>query len=185
MRIGVTGTPGTGKTTFSKELSRRLNLKYVNIEDIIIQENLHMGFDESRDSYILDIERAYKRMLEIAESNTVYEGLSLAYLADEEWLDKIIILRCNPYILEKRLAEKGFKPEKIKENIASEILDVIPSEVYSRFNRENVLQIDNSKDLEKAVEKAVRFINGEDVESDYVDWLGLIAEKNDIKRFLD
>lgn len=185
MKVGVTGVPGTGKTTFSKELSRRLNLKYVNVEDIIIKENLHMGFDESYDSYILDIDRAYKRMLEIAEPNTIYEGLSVAYLADDEWLDKVIILRCNPYILEERLIKKGFKPDKIKENIASEILDVIPSEVYSRFNRENVIEIDNSVDLERALEKAVKFIKGEDIESDYIDWLGLIAENNDIKRFLD
>lgn len=181
----MTGTPGTGKTTFSKALSQRLNYRYVNIEDIIVNENLHKGYDEARDSYILDIDKAYNRMLEISEPNTIYEGLSIAYLADEEWLDKVIILRCNPYILEKRLTEKGFKPEKIRENIASEILDIISSEVYSRFNIEKTIQIDNSGDLERGVEKAVRFLMGEDVESDYVDWLGLIAEKNDIKRFLD
>ncbi len=185
MKIGVTGTPGTGKTTFSKELSRRLYLKYVNIEDIIINENLHMGYDETRGSYILDIDRAYRKMLEISEPNTVYEGLSIAYLADEEWLDKIIILRCNPYVLEKRLAEKGFSPEKIRENVASEILDVIPSEVYSRFDRRKTIQIDNSNDLEKSVDKAIRFIKGEEVDNDHVDWLGLVTERNDIRRFLD
>jgi len=184
MRIGVTGAPGTGKTTFSKALSKRLMFEYINLEDIIIAEKLYTGYDELRGSYILDIDNAYKRVVELSSPNTIYEGLSIAYLADESWLDKIVILRCNPYILEKRLIEKGFDINKIRENIATEILDIIPAEVYSRFDRGKTIQIDNSGDLENSLDKAYRFILGEDIEDDHVDWLGLISINDDINRFL-
>lgn len=184
MRIGVTGAPGTGKTTFSKALSRLLKFEYVNLEDMIIAEKLYTGYDKSRGSYILDVEAAYKRVVELASPDTIYEGLSIAYLADESWLDKIVILRCNPYILEKRLIEKGFDINKVRENVATEILDIIPAEVYSRFDRRRAIQIDNSKDLERGLDKAYKFIVGEDIEDDFVNWLDLISVNNDINKFL-
>ncbi|MCD6398342.1 MAG: AAA family ATPase, partial [Candidatus Aenigmarchaeota archaeon] len=31
MKIGITGTPGTGKTEVSKELSKLLNYKYIDL----------------------------------------------------------------------------------------------------------------------------------------------------------
>ena len=45
MIIIVTGTPGTGKTTFSKEIAKEKNLKYIDVSKIIKENNLSEGFD--------------------------------------------------------------------------------------------------------------------------------------------
>ena len=186
MKIGVTGTPGTGKTTFSKLLASRLKYKYFNLEDFIINNKLYLEYDDTRGSYVLDLENAYKIFKQHMTDDTIYEGLSLAYLLDNELFDYVILLRCNPYELENRLREKGFSEDKIRENVQAEILDVVAYEVYSRVDRNKVIQIDNSSDLNTKVEKALNIIlNKTPNQCDKVDWLGLIAQKGDIKKFLE
>jgi len=186
MKIGVTGTPGTGKTIFAKTLASQLKYDYFNLEDFIIKNKLYIEYDETRDSYVLDIEKAYDKFREVVSDNTVYEGLSVAYILDNELFDYVILLRCNPYELERRLKKKGFSEEKVRENIQAEILDVIAYEVFNKVDREKVIQIDNSNDLEEKVEKVINIVlHKTRGECDEVDWLSMIVEKGDIKRFLE
>ncbi len=184
MRLGVTGVPGTGKTVVARELSKRLKLEYFNVEDIIISQKLYREYDVERESYVIDVDRSIKWFEENNRNNAVYEGLALAYIATKKWIDKIIILRCNPYILEERLRRKGFSYSKIRENIASEILDIIPSEVYKNFGNSNTVQIDNSGDFKVTLEKALKFVRDDIAENDYVDWLSLVAGKGDLNKYL-
>ncbi len=182
MIIGVTGSPGTGKSTFAVELAVRLGYKVFNVEDFIVKNGLYIGFDVERGSYILDIDKAVKRFNEVLSDGYIYEGLSLAYLVSERF-DYVIVLRCNPYVLEDRLVRKGFDRGKILENIQAEILDIVLSEVLNRVSREKVIQIDNSYNLEIGVEKVLNILNGMGGSGDSVDWLGLINKKGDLNRF--
>lgn len=52
--ILVTGTPGTGKTTFSAALSESTNLRHINIGDLVKEKNLHDGWDDKFDCYIIN-----------------------------------------------------------------------------------------------------------------------------------
>lgn len=52
--ILVTGTPGTGKTTFSDLLATKLEFEHVNASEWVKDKKLHQGYDESFDTYILD-----------------------------------------------------------------------------------------------------------------------------------
>ena len=56
--IIVTGTPGTGKTTFSQLLLATLpdGFQHVNIGDVVKREKAHSGWnDESRDATSLNV----------------------------------------------------------------------------------------------------------------------------------
>ncbi|MFQ5872058.1 MAG: AAA family ATPase, partial [Candidatus Geothermarchaeales archaeon] len=44
--ICVTGTPGTGKTTFSRELARKLDLTYLDLNTLLLDEGCTEGYDE-------------------------------------------------------------------------------------------------------------------------------------------
>ena len=182
MILGVTGTPGTGKTFFAERLSKRLGYSLFNVEDFIISNGLYLGYDKERDSYILDIDRALDEFNDVLRDGVVYEGLSLAYLVSDRF-DYVIVLRCNPYILEERLKMKGFPPIKVRENLQAEILDVIVSEVYSRVSRDKVIQVDNSGDIDEKIDKVLNILEGGGDGCDRVDWLDLISSRNDIKRF--
>ena len=57
--ILITGTPGTGKTTLSSELAQRTGLSHLNVGDLVKQEQLHEGWDEEYECYIIDEDRVY------------------------------------------------------------------------------------------------------------------------------
>ncbi len=55
MRVAVTGTPGTGKTTAAEHLDTDLDVLHLN--DIIKDEGFSTGIDEDRGSLVADLDR--------------------------------------------------------------------------------------------------------------------------------
>lgn len=58
-------------------------------------------------------------------------------------LDKVIILRVHPSILEERLVGRKYSDSKIRENLEAEALDVCGAEAYEAYG-EDVCEIDVS-----------------------------------------
>ena len=56
MKIALTGTPGTGKTSVSKVLEKR-KLKVIDLNKLAIEKDFIIGYDKKRDSKIIDINR--------------------------------------------------------------------------------------------------------------------------------
>ncbi len=52
--ILVTGTPGTGKTTVCGMLAAATSLRHVEIGALVKQEELHCGWDDEFNCYIID-----------------------------------------------------------------------------------------------------------------------------------
>jgi len=46
--ICVSGVPGTGKTTLSKKLAKKLGFHYIDVNKIISKYRLSEGFDRKR-----------------------------------------------------------------------------------------------------------------------------------------
>lgn len=55
--ILITGTPGTGKTTVSKEVAERSSLNYVSVNDVAKEGELYDGYDADNQCHILDEDR--------------------------------------------------------------------------------------------------------------------------------
>ena len=56
--ILITGTPGTGKSTTARMLQEKAPaLQYVEIGALVKEQQLHDGWDEEYQSYILDEDR--------------------------------------------------------------------------------------------------------------------------------
>ncbi len=97
----------------------------------------------------------------------------------------MIILRKNPYELEKVYQERGYSKEKIKENLGSEILGIIAHDAISEFGSDNTFQIDTTtKTPHQIVEKIQKTIHHKD-ENDDVDWLSEVNERDDLQKFFD
>jgi adenylate kinase len=54
----VTGTPGTGKTTLSEQVAAATGLKHINIGDLVKEQQLHNGWDEEFECFVIDEDKA-------------------------------------------------------------------------------------------------------------------------------
>lgn len=136
MRLAVTGTPGTGKTTATNLLDTHLDVVHLN--ELIRREGLYSEVDEERDSVVADLEAV----------STRFEGrddiVVDSHLAHHLDVDAVVVLRCEPSKLEDRLRDRGASPAKARENAESEALDVILSEAVEKHGEPNVFEIDTT-----------------------------------------
>ncbi len=141
MFIALTGTPGTGKTTIAKILEDRYRVIYLkNFEDVKI------AYDKSRDSYIVDIEKLKRKIKKLkGEERIIIEG----HYSHDMPVDMVIVLRCHPDELRKRLEKRGYKDKKIRENIEAEAMNLITSEAIMKYGKDKVFEIDTTGKSEK------------------------------------
>ncbi len=162
MRIALTGTPGTGKTSVAALLPYRV----IDI-NAIVKGGLNLGIDLERGCLEADMEGLEMKLAEMdTDELTILEGHFSHYFADEA-----VVLRLVPSELRKRLEARGYSEAKIKENLESEALDVILIEAVEFCNR--VSEIDTTgktpREVSDLVVKAIR--NEIELEPGQVDWL--------------
>ena len=61
--ILVTGTPGTGKTTTCQQVIEAIGFTHINVGDWVKQQELHSGWDEEHDCYIIDEDKVFGSQL--------------------------------------------------------------------------------------------------------------------------
>jgi len=162
MRIALTGTPGTGKTTVAALLPYRV----IDI-NALVKEGLNFGPDPLHGCLEADMDALARRLEELeGDEICILEGHFSHHFAD--WS---IVLRLEPHLLRKRLEARRYSQEKIRENLEAEALDVILVEAVEMCSR--VDEIDTSeKTAEEVAMLVTRIIRG-DLKSPpgQVDWL--------------
>ncbi len=141
MRVAVTGTPGTGKTTAVSLVETDLEVVHAN--DVIREEGLYTEVDEERGTLVTDLDALGVRLGEY-ESRAGTGLLVDSHLAHHLDPSAVIVLRCRPDRLESRLRERGESAGKASENAEAEALDLVLSEAVSAVGIENVYEIDTT-----------------------------------------
>ncbi|RQW78325.1 MAG: hypothetical protein EHM14_12285 [Methanothrix sp.] len=162
MRIALTGTPGTGKTTIARLLPYRI----IDI-NALVKAGLNFGVDPERGCLEADMDGLEKRLLEIdSDEICILEGHFSHHFAD-----RAIVLRLAPSALRQRLEARGYLPQKVNENLEAEALDVILVESVEMCR--HVDEIDTTrKTVEEVAALVCKIINGElDLPPGQVDWL--------------
>jgi adenylate kinase len=170
MRVAVTGTPGTGKTTTVEAADT--GLEVVHLNDLIREGDLSIGEDPDRGGLVADLDAIADHL---AGCQDVLVESHLAHHLDA---DRVIVLRCHPESLCDRLLDRGearATPEgnaesatpsrgpdrkagdndgsprppraldrKARENAEAEALDVVLSEAVAEHGREAVYEIDTT-----------------------------------------
>ena len=136
MRVAVTGTPGTGKTTATELLGT--DLEVIHLGELVRTEGLTSGTDEDRDSLVVDVDAVAARLA--GRDKLLVES----HVAHHLTVDRVVVLRCHPDELKRRLLDRGEPERKADENAEAEALDVILSEAVDRHGLESVYEIETT-----------------------------------------
>ena len=179
MSIVITGTPGVGKHTIGKELSEKLELEIIDINEIAKNSGL---FEENNESNDVDTEKLQEIIREKILNKCIVIGHLAPYVLDNEKISRVIVLRRSPYDLIQVYGERGYSDKKSKENASSEILGVITYDTKNQF-QDKVIQINvTDRNIQDVLEKAESAISG-NIDSEEVDWLELVTKNDDLKKF--
>lgn len=162
MMYGITGTPGTGKSSVGALLSQR-GYSVVHLVDTILPYIIER--DEERETAVVDEERWACEFVPV-------DGFVEGHLAHYLPCDLIIVLRCRPDILEMRLQSRGYTWPKVQENSESEAMDLILCETVARFGEHQIHEIDTTfitvQDVTDCVERVIQGID--DCSFGTIDW---------------
>ncbi|XP_002158154.1 adenylate kinase isoenzyme 6 [Hydra vulgaris] len=159
--ILITGTPGTGKSTLAMELSQQTGFEFVNINELAKQEDLYDGYDVRLDCKILDEDRVIDELeSKMSEGKVIVEYHGCDFFP-ERWFDIVFVLRTDTNILYKRLENRNYTLEKIKENVQCEIFQTLLEEALESYNKNIVyeLQSNSTEDMERNIEQIMLWIN--------------------------
>lgn len=167
MLVSITGTPGVGKTVVALELTKR---GYTVRSLIDVAKEYGCIIDEEGGEYVVDVEKLSK-----IKVDGIVEGHLSHYLN----ADKVVVLRCNPLIVKKRLENRGWDYEKVMDNVEAELLDVVLIEALEM--EKEVYEIDTTKmsvnEVADAVEEIIRGEFVEKYQPGKVDWLAELQDR--------
>jgi len=153
VRLALTGTPGTGKTSVTDLLAGddepSVDLEPVHLNELVEREGLYERVDEERDSYVADLDALTDRL--DGRDDVLIES----HLAHHLPADRVVVLRCHPEELERRLTEREANDAEIAENAESEALDVVLAEAVDRHGPDSVYEIDTTDRSPAAVARDV------------------------------
>jgi len=184
-RLVITGNPGVGKHTTAFELKKILDLVLIDINELAVQ---HHAFLQTP-----NLEIDSRKIADIIESKlgesqrTVIVGHLAPYVLKKEWIDLTIVLRRSPYAILSTLESRNYSVEKIRENVASEILGVILYDSVQCFGREKIAELDTTQTTSTEIcEEIISLLKGNTSRKiGVVDWLSLVNERGDVGRFLE
>ena len=147
MRVAVTGTPGTGKTTAVDRLET--SLEVVHLNEYIRKAGLDDGTDPERGSLLADLGAVRERL------GDREDVLIESHLAHHLRADRVVVLRCHPERVRARLLERGESEATAEENAEAEALDVVLSAAVETHGLESVYEIDTTDRTPDAVAEAI------------------------------
>jgi adenylate kinase len=192
----VSGTPGTGKTTISKNISNYIKANVISLNELAISENLIVKYDAKRETSVINNKKLISFLIELIED---YKKEDLEFLiieshfsdiVPEQYINFVIILRCDPDELYNRLKRRGYKREKIRENVQSEILGNCVNYFINKPLNIPILEIDTTNVSIESITKTIvdilrKKIDIDDFYAGKVDWLEKLFQEDRLQAFFD
>lgn len=150
MIVIVTGTPGTGKTTFAKRYASENDLEYVDGKEVIRKYSLIEKFDPETNADVID-EMKFAEICEsiISEAKQKEKDLiidsHLSQFINSKFVNKCFITQCDLKELEGRLKARGYSSKKIKDNLEAEIFKECQLEAQENGHLVEIIDTSNSK----------------------------------------
>ncbi|MDP7180733.1 MAG: adenylate kinase family protein [Candidatus Woesearchaeota archaeon] len=158
--IAISGTPGTGKTTLAKKLSKKLSYPILDVKKFIKSKKLSESYDKKRKTNIIDTSKLNKEL--IKEINKVKKEHNpkgiiidshLSHYLPKKQVTLCIITKCNLKTLNTRLKKRRYSKLKIRENLDAEIFDTCHIEAKEKQHNTIVITTTNALNMNNISKK--------------------------------
>lgn len=158
--ILITGTPGTGKTTTAEMVALAAGLERITVGDLIKTKGLHDGYHEEFDTYWLNEDKVVDELEDTMSAGGNCVDFHTCGFFPERWFDLVAVLRAETDQVYGRLESRGYKTNKIQENVECEIMQVVADEARESYREGIILELPSNtvEEMEANVEKLVAFV---------------------------
>ena len=148
MRLLVTGTPGVGKTSVSKELGKRLKCSVVNEMEFVVQNGIGTwnNAENELEVPVKKLENGLNSYLK-KHNKVILEGHLLCETKLK--VDFAVLIRLDPELLEMRLENKRYKPEKIMDNVFCEGIDYCKKHLVRKYPTKKIIEVRSGKNIKE------------------------------------
>lgn len=191
LRLVITGNPGVGKHTSAKIIAEKIDAEIIDINNVAIDnnaigKNTDLGFEVD----VKRLVRLLEKLLKI-KGNLVIVGHLAPYVLKPSGISLVAVLRRSPYELEKTLKKRGYSIDKVRENVASEILGTSLYDSLKTFSKRKVAEFDTTgktpdetaDEILAALQKNTKSRSRSRSKLLGIDWLTLVSENGDMQRF--
>jgi adenylate kinase len=187
LRFIITGNPGVGKHTSAKIIAERIDAEIIDINDVAIDNNATgNNTDLGLDVDVKKLVRLLEKLLK-TKRDLVLVGHLAPYVLKPAGISLVVVLRRSPYELEKTLKKRGYSVDKVRENIASEILGTSLYDSLKTFGKRKVAEFDTTgKSPKETADEILAALQKKPKSKPKllgIDWLTLVSEKGDMRRF--
>ncbi|MGB7639147.1 MAG: adenylate kinase family protein [Nitrososphaeraceae archaeon] len=190
IRLVITGNPGVGKHTSAEFIAQKIQgIKIIDINKFAIDKNAILGRDRK---YGIDVDvKKLSKLIDYELRTTTRDFAIIGHLAPyvlkRSRIDFVVVLRRSPYELMKTLEQRKYSLEKIRENVASEILGVSLYDALKTFGKDKIVELDTTGKTPEYIAGKIMLViqRGGSGKIGIVDWLSLVYKKGDLHNFLE
>jgi adenylate kinase len=188
IRLVITGNPGVGKHTSAKIIAEMINAEIIDINQVAIDNNATgKKTDLGLDVDVKRLVRLLEKLLKTKKRDLVLVGHLAPYVLKPAGISLVAVLRRSPYELEKTLKKRRYSVDKVRENVASEILGTSLYDSLKTFGKRKVAEFDTTGKSPEETANEILTTLQKDTKSKPkllgIDWLILVLEKGDMRRF--
>jgi adenylate kinase len=188
IRLVITGNPGVGKHTSAKIIAEMIDAEIIDINQVAIDNNATgKRTDLGLDVDVKRLVRLLEKLLKTKKRDLVIVGHLAPYVLKPAGISLVAVLRRSPYELEKTLKKRGYSVDKVRENVASEILGTSLYDSLKTFGKRKVAEFDTTgKSPEETADEILTTLQKNTKSKPKllgIDWLILVSEKGDMRRF--
>jgi adenylate kinase len=185
LKLVVTGNPGVGKHTSARIIAARTGAEMIDINRVAIDSNAIVKKTErGLEVNVKKLGRLLAKLLK-SKKDLIIVGHLAPYVIKPAGVSMVAVLRRSPYELEKTLEKRGYSADKVRENLASEILGVSLYDSLKTFGKRKVAEFDTTDrtpvqtagEIMRAIRKKPKPAG--------IDWLALVSERGDMQRFFE
>lgn len=166
--LGITGTPGTGKKSVAPLVARKLGIVSLGINVLARSFGL---LEESDSEGEVDAGELRRKLAYGLQEPAVIFGHLLPYVLSPSSVARVVVLRCEPAVLKKRLIGRAYPSKKVVDNVEAELIGLVSSDTFDAFGKGRTFEVDTTHSTPAAAaESAVEIFKGSGQPGARVDW---------------